>query len=64
MEITGENLIGGEPERGGSPFRAVNPATGAELEPEFREADGDLVDRALSVAEAAFRDYGTSAPSL
>jgi NADP-dependent aldehyde dehydrogenase len=63
MEITGENLIGGEPERGGSAFRAVNPVTGAELEPEFREADADLVDRALAVADAAFRDFGVSAPA-
>lgn len=62
MEITGENLIGGEPVRGGAVFRAVNPASGAALEPEFREADASLVDRALGVAEAAFREYARSAP--
>jgi NADP-dependent aldehyde dehydrogenase len=62
MEITGENLIGGEPERGGGAFRAVNPATGAALKPEFGEAGTALVGRALKVAEAAFREYGASPP--
>jgi NADP-dependent aldehyde dehydrogenase len=62
MEITGENLIGGEPVRGSAAFRAVNPATGTALEPEFREADASLVDRAFRAAEAAFPEYGSSAP--
>ena len=64
MEITGDNLIGGEPARGGAVFRAVNPATGAALAPEFAEADAALVLRALEAADAAFGTYGASEPQL
>ncbi len=60
MEITGANLIGGAaaPPGGGEAFRAVNPATGEALAPEFREADERVVDAALRVAEDAFASYG------
>ena len=61
MDPTGENLIGGEPARGGAAFRTVDPATGAKLEPEFREADGALVDRALALAGATFKEYARTA---
>jgi len=57
MELTGENLIAGEDARGAASFRAVDPATGAELEPEFHEGDAALVDRALAAADAAFPAY-------
>jgi alpha-ketoglutaric semialdehyde dehydrogenase len=63
MELTGQNLIGDQPARGGgAAFRAVDPATGAELAPEYREADAGLVDRAVRAADAAFRDYGRTTP--
>ncbi|HET8656334.1 MAG TPA: aldehyde dehydrogenase (NADP(+)) [Longimicrobiaceae bacterium] len=59
MELSGSNLVAGEAvEGGGATFRAVNPATGAELDPVFREAGATEVDHALEAAEAAFRVYG------
>jgi alpha-ketoglutaric semialdehyde dehydrogenase len=67
MEITGGTLIGGETESAGSAatgttFRAVDPATGAELEPAFREADAREVDRAVAAAAAAFEPYAALEP--
>jgi alpha-ketoglutaric semialdehyde dehydrogenase len=63
MVVTGDNLIGGEPSGGrAATFRAVNPVTGSALEPEFREADAALVDRALAAAETAFEAYGDATP--
>lgn len=59
MSITGHNLLGAETVAGaGTPFRAVDPASGEKLEPEFREADAGQVDHAVAAAEAAFRSYG------
>jgi NADP-dependent aldehyde dehydrogenase len=58
MEPKGENLIGDEPVRAaGATFHAVDPATGAALDPAFREADATVVDSALDAAEAVFRQY-------
>jgi alpha-ketoglutaric semialdehyde dehydrogenase len=62
MKLTGENLIGDEPAGGGVTFRATDPSTGAALEPEFREADAALVDRAMRAAEAAFGEYARTTP--
>ena len=63
MELSGMNLIGGEPVEGtGAAFHGVNAASGAQLEPAFHEAGAAEVDRALSVARAAFEIYGRSAP--
>src|SRR5690606_20035362 len=59
MEPTGRNLVAGEAATGeGAPFRGVDPLTGAELDPDFREAGPEQVGRALEAAEAAFRVYG------
>ena len=64
MELSGENLIGGEPAHGGgTAFHAVDPATGETLQPAFREGDAALVDRALAAAESAFHGYGSTAPA-
>jgi len=64
MDLSGENLIGGEPVRGsGTSFRAVDPVTGAPLAPEFREGDAGLVDRALGTADAAFAPFARTAPA-
>ena len=63
MDLNGENLVAGEPAGGAGAFRAVNPATGAELAPEFREADQALVDRALVAAEAAFPACARTSPA-
>ncbi|HTT67413.1 MAG TPA: aldehyde dehydrogenase (NADP(+)) [Gemmatimonadales bacterium] len=65
MNLTGENLVGDEPVKGsGTTFRAVNPATGAELEPPFREADDAIVDRALRGTEAVSLPYAGTPPAV
>ncbi|MDB4914304.1 MAG: Aldehyde Dehydrogenase, partial [Gemmatimonadetes bacterium] len=64
MDILGANLISGvssiEP---GARFRAVNPSSGATLDPEFPEATSAEVDRAFQAAESAFLTYGSSPAS-
>jgi len=57
-EVTGEMLIGARAVRGteGS-TRALNPATGAELEPVFHDASAAQIDVACALAEAAFNPY-------
>ncbi len=55
MSLHGHNLVGNERLPGtGASFRGMNPATGAPLEPEYRDAGGDLVDRAAAKAQEAF----------
>ncbi len=61
MEPSGDHLIGGTSARGGAAFRAVDPTTGAALEPAFSEGDATLADRALGAAEAAFPAYARTA---
>ena len=52
--LHGFSLIGGErTQSGGAGFRAVNPATGEKLVPEFHTATGEDLARAASLAEAA-----------
>lgn len=64
MDITGDNLIGGVPSRAGSVgLRAVDPASGAVLEPLFHEADGDETELAAQLAEEAFEGYAGRAPA-
>jgi len=58
MKVTGEMLIGARPVRGtDSVLRAVNPATGAEMEPEFGGGSAVDVNAACVMAEAAFDAY-------
>ena len=54
MHLTGDHLIGADAshESAGT-FRAKNPASGAELDPEYAEATLGEVDRALQLANAA-----------
>jgi NADP-dependent aldehyde dehydrogenase len=55
MTLTGEMLIGGSAVRGTeSALRAVDPATGKELEPEFGGGSAADVDAACTLADAAF----------
>lgn len=64
MAITGDMLIGAQWVRGGgSGFRAVDPATGRPLEPEFHHGGQAEVDRAAELASAAFDDYRATAPA-
>ncbi|MGW5384926.1 aldehyde dehydrogenase (NADP(+)) [Nocardia sp. NPDC003963] len=56
--LTGANLLGTTEIPGTDrAFRAVNPATGVTLEPEYRAADAATVARAAAAAWAAFAEY-------
>ena len=58
MPLHGQSIVGNEISCcGGVPFRGVNPATGAELEPDFFDAEPAEVDHAMKLAEAAFDPY-------
>ena len=58
MALSGEMLIGEQAVFGGTgTIRAVNPATGAELEPDFGGANKGDVERACALAAAAFPFY-------
>jgi alpha-ketoglutaric semialdehyde dehydrogenase len=58
MKLTGEMLIGACAVRGSEGvLRAVNPATGADMEPEFGGGSTADVDAACVLAEAAFDAY-------
>jgi len=56
--LTGEMLIGARAVRGThGKIHAINPATAAEMEPEFGEGGQREVDDACSLAEAAFNPF-------
>ena len=58
MNLSGQNFIGiSKSSEGKKTFKAVNPATGKQLEPVFFEATADEVDRAAQTAESAFKIY-------
>lgn len=58
MRLTGGQIISSEFRASGEQgFKAVNPATGAVLEPQFVEATRDDVDSAVRAAAAAFDLY-------
>jgi NADP-dependent aldehyde dehydrogenase len=58
IEITGEALIGGRAERGaGSSFKAWNPSLREHLEPSFHMVERAQIDRACSLAGAAFDTF-------
>lgn len=52
--MTRKSLVGFEPGGRGPLFRAVNPLTGEQLDPQFSSATLDDVDRAARLAGAAF----------
>ncbi|RZA31919.1 MAG: aldehyde dehydrogenase family protein, partial [Lysobacteraceae bacterium] len=58
MSITGEAIIGGVHERGaGGSFKAWDPALRDYLEPSFHMVDAGQIDRACSLAGAAFDSF-------
>lgn len=64
MELSGRNLIGGvSANPAHAAFRAVEPATGAEIDPAFAEANDADVDRALRLAAEAFESFRRRAPA-
>lgn len=56
--LTGCSVIGGAPGgTGGRTFRAVDPARGVQLAPDFHEASGEEAAHTMDLAAAAFREY-------
>ena len=55
--VNGSILIGASEETGGALFKAVDPATGEQIEPGFASAGPAEVDRACALAEAAFPSF-------
>jgi alpha-ketoglutaric semialdehyde dehydrogenase len=63
MGLTGESLIGAARVAGqAGAFRAVDPSTGAALEPAFAEAGAAEVERACALAGDAFDTYRNTVP--
>src|SRR5579864_3378808 len=63
MNVTGEMLIGASSLRGAAgSVAAFNPATNSNIEPSFGAAGLADVDRACSLAEAAFDSYRATSP--
>jgi NADP-dependent aldehyde dehydrogenase len=61
MRLTGKQLIGSSYVfTGEQTFQAVNPKTGAALEPLFYEGTAQDVDRAVALAEKIFDTYRTT----
>jgi alpha-ketoglutaric semialdehyde dehydrogenase len=64
VNITGENLVAGAPStEGGIRFRGIDPRTHFEVEPAFTEATSGEVDRAVTLAVAAFPSYSQAPAS-
>ncbi|WP_406691614.1 aldehyde dehydrogenase family protein [Saccharopolyspora sp. ID03-671] len=57
-QVTGQMIIAGTPVHGaGNQIRAIDPSTGAELEPPFAHGDASHVERACAAAAEAFGPY-------
>ena len=64
MNLTGKSIIAGWGGAGsGESVRAVDPASGVELDPEFEFVTGEAVDAAAAAAGAAFDVYRETAPA-
>lgn len=63
MTLHGQSIIAGvpTPELGDS-FHAINPTTGATLEPPFQEALGSLADAAMEAADRDFDEFRSKSP--
>ncbi|HEU0045900.1 aldehyde dehydrogenase (NADP(+)) [Sphingomonas sp.] len=62
--LTGQSIIAGTPAGGGHPFRAIDPSTGASLEPEYAGAGEGEVALACAAAEGAFDTFAHAAPEV
>jgi len=63
MTITGDMLIGASAARGTEDtFYGINPATGEKLEPAFQGGNANDIERACTLAEAAFDTYRATTP--
>jgi NADP-dependent aldehyde dehydrogenase len=64
MELSGKHFIGGAPAASGHAFfRAIEPATGKELDPAYCEANEAEVDQALRLAKDAFEPFRRRSPA-
>ncbi|NJB87540.1 NADP-dependent aldehyde dehydrogenase [Lewinella marina] len=64
MTLTGKNYIAGTASaEGQDTFRAINPATGAELDTHFTDATEGEVNRAAQAAAEAFEVYRHTTPA-
>ncbi|MFV3126499.1 aldehyde dehydrogenase (NADP(+)) [Niveispirillum sp. KHB5.9] len=64
MSVSGEMILAGRAVRGEGPaIRAVDPATGVAMAPDFPAATRDDLDRACAAADDAFAPFRTLAPS-
>ena len=61
--IDGAILIGSKALQGEARFNAIDPATGAKLEPSFSSAGADAVAAAAALAEAGFPAYSATDPA-
>jgi NADP-dependent aldehyde dehydrogenase len=65
VDLTGTSIIGfRRGETNGDAFRAVNPASGVELAPDYQVASAAEVDQAVQLANSAFESYRHSAPKV
>lgn len=62
LAVDGSILVGGAERAADELFHAVNPATGATLDPPFSSADPGHVDAACALAEAAFPSFSEISP--
>lgn len=62
MELTGRSIIGGQSAGEGTPFRAVEAATGREIEPVFHSATQAMVEQACTLADEAFDSFRETDP--
>ncbi len=62
--ITGSILFGTERSLGMDTFRAIDPATGAQLEPAFQESGAADVVGACELAAEAFAVFSELAPAV
>lgn len=61
--LEGTSLIGSEDSAEGPEFRAVNPETGAPMDPAYHDAGPDDVDRAAALAWRDFDAYRHTTPA-
>ena len=59
VQLSGRSLVGHRDGSGsGETFRAINPATGQNIEPPFSSASSEDVERAAQLAAEAFESFG------
>jgi 2,5-dioxopentanoate dehydrogenase len=58
VNLTGKSILGySSGETGGQSFRAANPATGEQIQPQFYSATPEEINQAARLAERAFADW-------